>query len=191
MSIDSIRKRNQISSVNCDGMQRENNPLDNTNMERKSVPTNAFYQSHLNKGRQHAKDHTNQKSQEKKRSAWTNHATPSSYEQSLGSRQTPHEQQNQQFVSENLIENQMLNFDKRHEELELNENAISSQLISHQSISNIDETSRKSCVHWGPNKTNPSHESSMSVQILNMLESIRLIYGEYSYVSGLKNLPTS
>lgn len=75
--------------------QSEINPHTNTNMERKSVPIHAFYQSQLSKGKQQAKDHTNLKSQEKKRSTWTNHASPSSYKQSLGSKETPHEQQNQ------------------------------------------------------------------------------------------------
>ena len=39
--------------------QSEINPHTNTNMERKSIPTHAFYQSHLNKGKQQAEDHTN------------------------------------------------------------------------------------------------------------------------------------
>ena len=49
----------------------------------------------------------------------------------------------------------MPNFDQ----LEPNENATSSQLESHVSISYLDETSKKSYLHWIPNKTNPSHES--------------------------------
>lgn len=58
----------------------------------------------------------------------------------------------------------MPNFDQRDEQLELNENATSSNLDSHASISDLDETSKKPYVHWIPNETNPSRESSMSVQ---------------------------
>lgn len=58
----------------------------------------------------------------------------------------------------------MPNFDQRDEQLELNENVTSLHLDSHVSILDLDETSRKSYVHWIPKETNPSHESSMSVQ---------------------------
>lgn len=86
----------------------------------------------------------------------------------------------------------MPDFDQRDEQLELNEDATSSQLESHVPIiSNLGETSQKSNVHWIAKETNPSHESSISVQQLNMSTSSKPSYGGSSYVLGSKHLPTS
>lgn len=76
----------------------------------------------------------------------------------------------------------MPNFVQRDEQLEPNENATSSQLESHVSISYLDETFKNSYLHWIPNKTNPSHESYMNVQQLNMSASSKPSYEGSSYV---------
>ena len=80
----------------------------------------------------------------------------------------------------------MPNFDQ----LEPNENATSSQLESHVSISYLDETSKKSYLHWIPNKQ-ILHMNRMSVQQVNMSASSKPSYGGSSYVLGPKHLFTS